>query len=137
MRHAVVVVGLMVLASCGDVTAERGARCGDKPIAASVAPSVNSFRLVQNALRKPEGCGADFKRHLVYEGSSPDTDVLATFRERMADDGWKVTACVTDSERCFERGNWFISATVPGSGRLGYPQSIGIVPQVLAVLQRR
>ena len=131
-------MSLALVTSCDSRGAASPAeKCGDRSIASSAAPSLEPFKLRVNRLVAPEGCGADFKRHLIYVPTRNDGDLLTNFTRVIEDDGWRATECVTSRERCFEKGGWFVAATLPATPNVdGYPQPVGSGPQVLAVLER-
>ena len=117
---------------------EGAADCCDKPISASVAPRVASFNLAATTLQEPEGCGADFKRYVVYEGPSSTADVLATCADTtptMAGNRRAVSAA-TSGASSEGNGSWQRRCQGPEGWR-DTRGRLETAPQVLAVLQRR
>ena len=137
MRVLALLLVLVAFAGCERDESE-GTACGDRAVESSDVPAVEGFTVTSNEAQEPEGCGAGFKRRLVYTSQPRDDDLLTAFARAITGKGWKTTPCVDAAERCFEKEGWFLATTVPAGGSLdGYPAPIGDGPQVLAVLQRR
>ena len=116
------------------------ARCGRPAVPAAAAPTTKGFDRVSNQLIEPEGCGAAFRRVLVYQPQDAKSeDLMATFAHAMTEIGWVAKPCVTPRERCFQRGRYFFASTTPDAiddpaVPRGYPRGTSTAPQVLAVI---
>lgn len=128
---------IFVTAACGPNTL--ALRCDDRRIPADAVPVPRGFELLASTEVEPEGCGAGWSRHAVL-GVPGSSDALQAFSSALTDDGWVDAPCLTDKERCFERGGYFLAAASPDdlppatdmdAGPARYPNAAGDDPQVL------
>jgi hypothetical protein len=101
----VIAVALAAAAFVGVGCSNRGVvECGDRPIPPEAVPTPAGFRVIQNVQEPPEGCGARYRRLVVYERRHGDAvTILTTFTDSIVTDGWHPTECVTAVERLPER----------------------------------
>lgn len=111
----------------------------------SSVPVPAGFRLVKTSELPPVGCGADYTRSAVIAAEHGDAALDDFSAALLRASGWRATACVTASERCFRSRRWFVAAT-DEAGRAAissqsgytpdYPAAIGPGTQILALVSR-
>jgi hypothetical protein len=94
-------------------------RCGFGPIPASTVPEIADTTLAVTRLEEPEGCGASYSRDavLVAETDEEPDALLTRAVTELERAGWVRRECVTEFERCFARGRYFLAATTPEGAR--------------------